>query len=382
MSGPHVALNAHLLFGRASYRSAGIHQYIDQLLRHLPAAAPHWQFTVMVGAGEPEMPGATLVRSRWPTTRPWVRILWEQLVQPLELWRRRPQLLHALAFVTPVFNPTPAVVTVYDLSFYLTPDQFAQRRAQRLYLAAFTAHACRHARQVLTISRSTQRELTQRLGIDPARITVAYPGLQPRFQPWSPAAVAAFRARLSLPEHFLLFLGTLEPRKNLGNLIRAFAALRAQHPQLHLIIAGAKGWMYADLFKQVEALGLTAWVHFPGFVASEDLPGWYNACAAFVYPSVYEGFGMPVAEALACGRPVVTTNSSSLPEAGGSAAWQVTPTDVEALAFALTEALAAALTSDPARRAQGLAHAAQFTWQATATATVSAYERALAVPHL
>src|SRR5690606_33852721 len=148
-----VALNAHLLSGRASYRSAGIHHYIDRLLRHLPAADPAFEYTVFTGEGEPHMPGAVVRRSALPTGRTWVRILWEQLAQPLAVARLRPALLHSLAFVSPLAAPCPTVVTVYDLSFRLTPDKF--RPAQRLYLSAFTAHACRRARRVLAISEST-----------------------------------------------------------------------------------------------------------------------------------------------------------------------------------------------------------------------------------
>lgn len=370
----HLALNAQLLFGRASYRSAGIHQYIDGLLRALPAAAPpDWDFTVFVGAGEPTMPGAVLCRTRWPTQRPFVRILWEQLWQPVELLRMRPALLHSLAFASPLFNPTPAVVTVYDLSFYQTPDRFAQRRAQRLYLAALTAHSCRRARLVFAISRSTQQAVCQQFGLPPERVAVVYPGLSPRFRPLPHTAVEAFRGQRGLPAQFILFLGTLEPRKNLGTLLQAFAQMAQAQPALHLVIAGAKGWFYADLFRLVNELQLTNRVHFPGFVAGDELPLWYNACTVFAYPSVYEGFGMPVTEALACGRPVVTSNVSSLPEAGGPAAWQVSPHDETALAAALT----AALTPDPVRRAQGLAHAASFTWQAAAEATVAGYRQAL-----
>jgi glycosyltransferase involved in cell wall biosynthesis len=370
----HVALNAQLLFGRASYRSAGIHHYIDQLLRHLPAAAPDFRFTVFTGRGQPVMPGAALRRTSLPTAHPLVRIAWEQLVQPIEVARLRPDLLHALAFVSPWASSCPAVVTVYDLSFRVTPDRF--RPAQRLYLSAFTAASCRRARRVLTISESTRADVTRLLGVPVDRIDVAYPGVEPRFRPLPAAEAAAFRARHGLPERFILYLGTLEPRKNLIHLIRAFAELRAADPGLALVLAGARGWDAAPIFHVVERLGLDAAVLTPGFVPSEELPLWYNAAAVFAYPSSYEGFGMPVTEALACGRPVVTTNVSSLPEAGGGAAALVPPGDVPAL----TAALAAALRPDPARIERGLAHGARFTWAATAASTAAAYRRALDLP--
>ena len=277
----------------------------------------------------------------------------------------------SLAFVSPLANPVPAVVTVYDLSFRLTPERFPA--AQRLYLSAFTAHSCRRARRVIAISESTRQDVVRLLGIDRGKVDVAAPGVAPEFRPLPRADVAAFRVRAGLPEQFILYLGTLEPRKNLAALIRAFAALRAQHPALHLILAGAQGWMYQDLFRLVTEINLTGVVHFPGFVPAAELVLWYNAAAVFAYPSSYEGFGMPVLEALACARPVVTSNVSSLPEAGGAAALLAPPEDVTAL----TAALERALYMEPEQVRRGPEQAARFTWLATAAHTVAAYRRAL-----
>ena len=381
---PHVALNAQLLAGRASYRSAGIHQYIDNLLRCLPAAGPDFRYTVFAGEGEPVMPGAMVQRTALPTGNPLVRVLWEQLFQPVALWRARPDLLHSLAFVSPVVAPCPSIVTVYDLSFKLAPDKFLQRPAQRLYLSAFAAHSCRRARRVIAISESTKEDVIRFWGIDRDRVDVAYPGLHPAFRPLPRPEVESFRARRSLPDRFILYLGTLEPRKNLTTLIRAFSNLQSrsaslrglssQISNLHLVLAGAKGWLYHDLFALVQELNLTGKVFFPGFVPADELVLWYNAAAVFAYPSSYEGFGIPVAEALACGRPVVTSNVSSLPEAGGDAAIFAPPSDVDAL----RDALARALALDPEALARGPAHAARFTWAATAAQTAASYRRAIA----
>ncbi|MGH2522305.1 MAG: glycosyltransferase, partial [Anaerolineales bacterium] len=172
MTSAHVALNAHLLAGRASYRSAGIHHYLDNLLRHLPAADPNFHYTVFVGQGQPDMPGAAIQRSRLPTAHPLGRIVWEQVIQPFALWRARPHLLHSLAFVSPLVAPCPTVVTVYDLSFKLTPHPFAQRPAQRLYLSRFTAHSVRRARRVIAISESTKRDLMRLFKIPADKVEV------------------------------------------------------------------------------------------------------------------------------------------------------------------------------------------------------------------
>jgi glycosyltransferase involved in cell wall biosynthesis len=373
----HIALNAQLLCGRASYRSAGIHHYIDNLLKHLPAADPDFRYTVFVGDGQPQMPPrqAAIRHTRLPTIRPAVRIFWEQFVQPLELGRARPDLLHSLAFVSPVAALCPAVVTVYDLSFKLFPERFLP--AQRLYLSAFTAYSCRRARRVIAISESTKADIVRIFGLPPGKVDVAYPGLLPGFYPRPSTEIEAFRAAQGLPGRFILYLGTLEPRKNLGTLLQAFHALARDQRDLHLVLAGAKGWLYADLFRLTQELGLAERVHFPGYVAAEVLPLWYNSASVFAYPSSYEGFGLPVIEALACGRPVVTSNVSSLPEAGGAAAIQVSPGDPVAWAHALRQALDETLQA----RVDGPAHAARFTWEATAAQTVAAYRRALARPN-
>jgi glycosyltransferase involved in cell wall biosynthesis len=371
-AGPaHVALNAQLLFGSASYRSAGIHHYIDCLLRGLPKAGPDLRYTVFVGAGQPDMPGATIRRTALPTARPWARILWEQCVQPIELIRLRPDLLHSLAFVSPLRPPCPAVVTVYDLSFKLTPDRF--RPAQRLYLSAFTARSCHRARRVIAISESTRGDLVRLFGVPRGKVDVAYPGVGAAFRPLPAEAVGRFRSERKLPDRFILYLGTLEPRKNVDTLVKAFAELRRAEADLHLVLAGARGWWYEDLWRLVQSLDLAGVVHFPGYVPEAELPLWYNAAAAFAYPSSYEGFGLPVAEALACGRPVVTTTVSSLPEAGGDAALLVPPGEVEALAAGILQALR--LSAE--ELARGPAHAGLFTWDETAAKTVAVYRLAL-----
>jgi len=367
---PHIALNAHLLFGGASYRSAGIHQYIFHTLKHLPIAAPGFEFTVFTN-GQPEMARAKLLSSRWPTHRPLARILWEQFVQPFQLARLRPNLLHSLAFASPLITAMPTVVTMYDLSFRLFPENFPA--FQRLYLSTLSSISCRRARRVIAISESTKRDVVRWLNVPAAQVDVARPGVEARFRPRPRAEVEAFRTRVGLPERFILYLGTLEPRKNLATLISAFAKLQSLFPNLYLVLAGAQGWFYADLFQQVESLGLRGRVHFPGYVPAEELPLWYNAGAVFAYPSSFEGFGLPVLEALACGRPVVTSNTSSLPEAAGEAALKVPPQNVEAL----TAALRHALTAGEEWAVRGPAHAAQFSWAATAQATVESYRRAL-----
>lgn len=369
----HVGLNAHLLSGRATYRSAGIHHYLDNLLAHLPAAAHEMRLTVFVGEGRvPAGASLQVRRSRWPTGQPPIRVAWEQIVLPWAARRERLDLLHSLAFVSPLAAPCPTVVTVYDLSFIRRPENF--RAGNRLYLRALTGLSCRRAKQVIAISHSTKNDLVAYYGLPADRVSIVYPGCEPQYRPLPRPAVEAFRAAKGLPEKFVLYLGTLEPRKNVDTLVRAFA--EARPPGATLVLAGAPGWRVEEISRAIEDAGLSREVILPGYVPADEKPLWYNAAEVFVYPSEYEGFGLPVLEALACGRPVITTNASSLPEVAGEAACLVPPRDTQALAEALS-----ALLADPARRAdlaaRAPAQAARFSWPGAAERTVAVYRRAL-----
>jgi len=370
----HIGLNAHLLSGRAGYRSAGIHGYIDHTLEHLRAAAPEdWRFTVMVGAGNPmQFDGLTMRRAGWNTETPLRRILWEQVAQPWQLGEF--DLYHALAFVSPLILRRPSIVTVYDLSFLHYPQVLSGSR--RLYLRLFTALSCRRARRVIAISHSSAHDLTASLGIPAKKIDVAAPGYDAQvYKPLPREQVEVFRQRHNLPERFWLFLGTLEPRKNLVTLIEAYAALPPSE-RLPLILAGGKGWLYEDIFSSVERYNLVKDIRFPGYIPVEDLPLWYNSAEVFIYPSIFEGFGLPVLEAMACGRPVIISEATSLPEVAGEAGMHIPPHDVTAWTAALRRAF-----SDVAWRAetsqQGLLEAGRYRWDATARVTIDSYRKAL-----
>jgi glycosyltransferase involved in cell wall biosynthesis len=372
--GSHVAIDAHLLSGRAGYRSAGVHQYIYHLLRHLGQADDRLRYTVLLGEGVlPPDSALTSRQSRWSTSRAAVRVAWEQLVQPWVLRRIGADLVHGPVFVGPLLAPCPVIVTIHDLSFIRCPD--LSRPANRLYLTVLTRLSAQRARRLIAVSAHAAAESTRLLGVPRERVDVVYHGVDPVFRPLPADEIAVFRQRRELPERFVLFVGTLEPRKNLVRLVEAFARIR--DGRVRLVLAGGKGWLYDDLFARVEALGLDQEVVFPGYVMSDELPLWYNAATVFGYPSVYEGFGLPVLEAQACGTPVLTSNVSSLPEAAGDGALMVDPYDVEELAAGLDRLL----TDEPLRhelRERGLAHARQFSWPHTARETECVYRRAMA----
>ncbi len=370
---PLVAINAHLLAGDASYRSAGIAAYIAQLLRYLPSAEATLRYTVFLGQGQlPEGVSLSVQRSAWPTRNPYARILWEQLALPWALRRADVALLHAPAFVGPLLSFCPQVITVHDLSFLRYPALF--KRGNRYYLSLFTRLACRRAAAVIAVSAFTAREVTALLGVPPARVYVVHHGVEPRFRPLPEEMAAHFRAEQGLPERFILHLGTLEPRKNLIALVQAFALL--PDPEVHLVLAGGKGWFYEDIFAEVARLGLQARVHFPGYVPAEMQELWYNAAHIFAYVSHYEGFGLPVLEALACGVPTLIGDAPALTEVAGDAALVAERTEPAAIAAGLQRLLDAP-DLRAALRARGLARAAAFTWEATAQQTAAVYRQVL-----
>jgi glycosyltransferase involved in cell wall biosynthesis len=370
----HIGVDAHLLSLADSYRSAGISWYIQNLLRHLPDADPEIRYTTYLGekryTGAPEL---HLQLSRLPTHHPTVRILWEQAIQPWALRRDGVDLLHGLALIGPMASSCPFVVTVHDLSFLYYPENF--QTLKRLYLQLFTRMSVRRARRVIAISENTKRDLVQQYAISATQVDMIHYGLDPIFRSLPAAQVAEFRVKKGLPARFILFVGTLEPRKNVARLIEAYAGLPHDRPPLMLI--GGKGWLYEDIYARVEALGLGDSVHFVGYVPAKELPLWYNAADLFVYPSLYEGFGLPPLEAMACGTPVVTSTVSSLPEVAGQAGLLVEPTDIRALTAAMEQVLTDTAMQEE-MQATGLIQARTFSWEKAAQRTVASYRSALA----
>jgi glycosyltransferase involved in cell wall biosynthesis len=299
---------------------------------------------------------------------------WEQVVLPTELRRLRLDVLHCPAYVSPIVHGVPTVVTFHDLSFFELPEAF--NRSNRFYLQMFSRVSARRARRFIAVSESTRRDLARWLDVDAARVDVVYNGVDERFKPVAPDVVAQFRLAQGLPERFVFYLGTIEPRKNVGALLEAYAVARRRGAQEPLVIAGGRGWGDLQIGQLAEKLGIASAVQWVGYVKPEDQPLWYNAATLFAYPSLYEGFGLPVLEAMACGTPVVASNRSSLPEVVGHAGMLVDPTDVEAMGDALYT-----LLGDDERLAElanrGLAQAGRFTWEQAAKSTIETYRQAL-----
>jgi glycosyltransferase involved in cell wall biosynthesis len=282
-------------------------------------------------------------------------------------------LFHATEHLLPRFSSVRTVFTLHDLIFLFHPE--THKPLNRWFLTLMMPRFLRAADAVIAVSECTKRDAVRFYGIPEEKITVIYEGVNPRFRPASPETIAAVRARYGLPEHFILYVGTIEPRKNLTALLEAFHHLLATH-DLRLVIVGKKGWLYEGFFRRLRELGLEDRVIFTGYVPDEDLPAIYSAADLFVFPSLYEGFGLPVLEAMACGTPVICSNTSSLPEVAGDAALLVDPTDVRALAGAMERAL----TDEHLRSelmAKGLERARWFTWEKAAAKTLEVYRGVL-----
>jgi glycosyltransferase involved in cell wall biosynthesis len=288
--------------------------------------------------------------------------------------------------VLPLATRRPGVVTVHDLSFLRLPELFPPYK--RAYLTALCRASVARARQIVAVSQQTADDLAAAWRVDRERLLVAPNGVDPRFSPGTAAQAAAFRQARGLPQRTWLFVGTLEPRKNLSVLLNAFARWRQSAPFAepqaqdapHLVIVGGKGWYYETIFAEVASLGLAEWVHFPGFVPEEELPQWFRAAELFVYPSRYEGFGLPVVEAMACGTPVICSDAPGVREVAGDAALLLAPHDVDAWVAGLSMAATQPAFRD-ALRSAGLERAKRFTWETAAAVTIDAYERAAHAPH-
>jgi glycosyltransferase involved in cell wall biosynthesis len=291
-----------------------------------------------------------------PFPRLWthVRLAWELLTaQP------RPEVLFVPAHVLPLIHPLPSVVTVHDLGYRYFPE--AHPLGQRLYLdwsTSFSAHAATH---LLADSHATARDLSRFYGTPTEKITVVYPGRDETLRRVDPAPT---RAKYHLPENYFLHVGTLQPRKNLLRLMDAFAASQLPSAMCALVLAGRPGWLSAPILEKARAHN----IRLLDYVPDDDLAGLYSGATAFVFPSLYEGFGFPVLEAMACGVPVICSNTSSLPEVAGDAALLVDPLDIAALASAMTR-----LFVDEALRtklvARGYEQIKKFSW-ATAAESV------------
>jgi len=368
-------MSIYLDVSAAVHRRAGLGRYAESLAHGLAGLIPD-QLALFYNAeqgiepltGLAGLPSSTVALGY----KPWRMLIWAGQLARIGFNRLTPAatLFHATEHLLLPLRDVPTVLTVHDLIFRRYPQH--HKPLNRWYLNATMPLYCRRADHIIAVSERSKRDVIEAYGVAPDKITVIYEAADPRFCPQSPEAVAAARARYRLPERYLLFVGTIEPRKNLGRLLQAFERLHAAGLTDALVIVGKRGWLYDDFFAALENSPARQAVIFPGFVPDADLPAVYAGAQALVFPSLFEGFGLPVLEAMACGTPVVCSATSSLPEIAGEAALLVDPTSTETLTDALIrvlrdDALAAAL------RERGWIQAGRFTWQETARRTLDLY---------
>ncbi len=302
------------------------------------------------------------------------RLLYEYTFLPSELRRQRYDLFHGFSNFLPPRKVCPYVVTIHDLSYHVHPERCPWLRRQYWY--AMTRRTVELADLILTVSEHSKREIIRFFPEAADRVVVVHNGVHARFRPLGTPREASNLPKRGLNAPYVLFVGTLEQGKNVARLIEAFDRIAPEFPQHELYIAGDRGWLYEGIFEAAKRARASSRIRFLGHVSDDGVVELLNFCDVFVFPSLYEGFGLPPLEAMACGAPVVTSNTSSIPEVVGDAALQVDPTDVDALAQAIARVL-----GDPSLRAllreKGLARAKAFSWKKAARETLIAYQRIL-----
>ena len=363
-----VGIDARLVY----YRKAGISQYILRLLEQLGAIDRQDEFTVFQSRKD----SAVLVnqdnfrkRSLW--TPPHHRL--EQHLLSLELAATDLDVLHSPDFIPPFRRKCKSVITVHDLNFLLYPEFLTPESASYYGQIDQAVRKCDH---IIAVSHSTKHDIIQLTGTPENKITVVHEAAHSMYRPLEDrSAVQRLQQQFDISRPFVLFVSTIEPRKNVPTLLRAYKRLLDDyHAKVDLVLAGEKGWLFDRVFNLVRELGIQKRVHFVGPVSSEDLLDLYNAAEMLVHPAFYEGFGLPPLEAMACGTPVVASNTSAVPEVVGDAALLVDPAETDEITVAMWRVL-----SDDALARQmsekGLKRASQFSWRRAAEETLQIYRR-------
>ena len=336
----------------------GIGHYTAELLAALRRCAPEHTYSEINWGRE-----VTMRLDR--------RLRWQQWETPRRARALKANLLHSPGFDAPLWKPCRNVLTVHDLIGALFPQNFPP--VSRFYWSRWLPFTLRAADAIIADSESTRRDIERLARIPSDRIQVISLGVDSRFAPASPDSVAVVRERYHLPSRFVLYVGTLEPRKGIDTLLEAFARLTPEAAEA-LVLTGQRGWRVEPLLKRLNDPALRGRVQLLDYVPDADLPALYSAASVLTLPSRYEGFGLPVLEAMACGTPVVCSNASSLPEIAGDAALRLPPDDVAALSEALNAVLMnLALAAD--LREKGLRRAKRFTWEDTARQTLDVYKQ-------
>ena len=367
-----IAIDAHSI----GTRLGGNESYATNLIESLARIDSVNHYTLYVTTAE----AIERYHQRWPnffvrSTRPHTPLIRIPLTLSAELRKNPVDVLH-VQFTAPPFCPCPVVVSVHDLSFEHLPHTFHRRSRTQLRLTV--RHSVRRAARVLTLSEHTRNDLIETYGIDRPLVEVIPIAASPKLKPITDdKELRRVRHTYRIDSDYVLSVGSIQPRKNLVRLVRAYTLLRRRlgaDKLPKLVFVGKRAWLYDETLRALEDADLGDSVILTGYVPESDLPALYSGATCFVYPSIFEGFGLPPLEAMQCGAPVVIGNRTSLPEVVGDAALAVDPFDVEAIARAIEELLNKPTLRDELR-VKGLARAKMFDWQETARRTLGVYEQ-------
>lgn len=374
-----IGIDARLI----AYREGGIAEYTRRLIEALWLLDKENNYEILYHASA--APQYASDRSLLPKSREnfhYTRTFTpchhrlERLALGAEVSRLQLDLLHSPDFIPPIFGARRMVITIHDLNFLYYP-QFQTPDSHRYYNGQIRA-AVQKADHILVDSQATKADVINLLSVPPEKITVHLLGVDPAFRPLPTDIVNKLRSRCGLPESYILFVGTFEPRKNIPGLLDAYVLLQQRLPDAPpLVIAGRRGWLYESIFQKVTALGLEKRVIFLEDVPPADLPTLYNGAGVLVLPSFYEGFGFPPLEAMACGVPTVVADRASLPEVVGDVGMLIDPDKPESIADGLYSTLTDSALRERSRR-EGLTRAATFTWRRTAEIALGVYDKMLA----
>jgi len=373
----HIAID----YTPAYEQGGGIGRYVRELVAALSTLDQSTDYRLFVAGGmQADLPPSPGHNFRWKPTRispKWFARFWHRLQFPLpvEWWTGDVDLFHATDFVLPPHHKkTKTLLTVHDLSFVKVPETASPRL--KSYLDVVVPRSVKRAGHILADSHATKDDLIEIYGTPAEMISVLHSGVDPKFKP-DQSGLPTLYTKYRIPNRPYIFtVGTVQPRKNYGRLIRALSVLRQRGIDADLVIAGGKGWLEGPMYQTLDETGMGDHVHLIGFVDDDDLPTLYSGAACVAFPSLYEGFGFPVLEGMACGVPVMTSNVSSLPEVAGDAAMMIDPYNLDAM----IETLQSLLTDESRRKVlieRGYRQAKQFTWERSATQLLQIYQQML-----
>ena len=370
-------MSIYLDISAAVHHRAGLGRYAQNLAQAMQARIPD-QLAMFYNReqGIAPLPELKSLPTRTVALgyKPWRMLIWMGQLSQVPFNRLIPgaQLFHATEHLLMPLKDIPTILTVHDLIFQHLPEH--HKFLNRWYLNLTMPLYCRRATHLIAVSEATRQDLITTYKLPPEKVTVIYEAADPQFCPQPQTKVEAVRAHYGLPQQFLLYVGTIEPRKNLIRLLQAWEILYLEGKAPPLVIVGKRGWLSDNFFAALENSPVRDAVILTGYVSDEDLPALYAAATVFIFPSLYEGFGLPPLEAMACGVPVACSNTASLPEVVGDAAMLFNPTATEEIIQVLSKLLNNTDLREALKK-RGFERAAQFSWDRTARETLELYQK-------